>query len=76
LAEQQHKGSDGYQESKQNTDDERNNRMPLAVGLDPAFLCCSDAQPEEKFVHHPSLMADQLEDELVRTFSRIERSKD
>src|SRR6516225_11212601 len=53
LADQQNKHSDSYQQGKQNTDDERHNRM--ATGLDlfrsSAILRCSDAQPEEKLVH-------------------------
>jgi hypothetical protein len=53
LADQQNKRSSSYRHRNQNTDDERRNRM--AVGLNPfrssAFLRCSDAQPEEKFVH-------------------------
>ena len=53
LADQQNKQSGSYQQGKQNTDDERNNPMP--TGLDvfrpSAFLRCSQAQPEEKFVH-------------------------
>src|SRR6516164_6560047 len=55
LADQQNKQSDSYQQSKQNTDDERKNRMPSGLDLfrPSAFLCRSDTQPEEKFVHRP-----------------------
>src|SRR5260370_34992196 len=53
LADQQNKSSDSYQQSKQNTDDERRNRMPTGLDLfrPSAFLRSSDTQPEEKFVH-------------------------
>jgi len=53
LADQQNKSSDSYQQSKQNTDDERRNRMPTGLYLfrPCAFLRSSDTQPEEKFVH-------------------------
>jgi hypothetical protein len=42
-----------YEKSNQNTDDKRNNWMPTTLDLfrSSAFLRCSDAQPEEKFVH-------------------------
>src|SRR5215472_17115487 len=55
LADQQDKQSSSYQQSKQNTDDERNNRMPTRLDLfrSSAFLCGSYTQPEEKFVHRP-----------------------
>src|SRR5215469_4531754 len=55
LADQQSKQSDSYQQGKQNTDDERNNRMPTRLNLfrSSAFLRRSDTQPEEKFVHRP-----------------------
>src|SRR5215471_10890154 len=55
LADQQSKQSDSYQQGKQNTDDERNNRVPTGLDLfrSRAFLRRSDAQPEEKFVHRP-----------------------
>ena len=53
LADQQDKQSGSYQQGKQNTDDERNNRMPTRLDLfrSRAFLRRSDAQPEEKLVH-------------------------
>src|SRR6516164_10934056 len=52
LADQQNKHSGSYQQSKQNTGDERNNPMPIHGRLRPsAFLRCSETQPEEKFVH-------------------------
>src|SRR6516164_1579898 len=53
LADQQHNSSGSYQESKQNTGDERNDRMPTRLDLfrSSAFLRRPDAQPEEKFVH-------------------------
>jgi hypothetical protein len=53
LADQQDKGSASYQHRNQNTDDERNTRMPTRLDLfrSSAFLRRSDAQPEEKFVH-------------------------
>jgi hypothetical protein len=53
LADQQNKSSDSYEKSNQNTDDERNNRMPTTLDLfrSSAFLRRSDTQPEEKFVH-------------------------
>src|SRR5262249_52279051 len=53
LLDEQKKHSDSYQQGKQNTDDERNNRMPSGLDLfrSSAFLRCSDAQPEEKLVH-------------------------
>src|SRR5215813_10134422 len=53
LADQQDKQSGSYQQGKQNTGDERNNRMPTRLDLfrSRAFLRRSDAQPEEKFVH-------------------------
>ena len=54
LADQQNKHSDSYQQGKQNTDDERKNRMPTRLGLlgPSAFLRRSETQSEEKFVHH------------------------
>src|SRR5215831_6617025 len=57
LADQQDKQSGSYQQGKQNTDDERNNRMPTRLDLfrSRAFLRRSDAQPEEKFVHRQDL---------------------
>ena len=57
LADQQDKQSGSYQQGKQNTDDERNNRMPTRLDLfrSSAFLRRSDAQPEEKFVHRQDL---------------------
>src|SRR5215831_15930542 len=57
LADQQNKQSDSYQQGKQNTDDERNNRMPTRLDLfrSRAFLRRSDTQPEEKFVHRQDL---------------------
>src|SRR5215471_9853653 len=53
LADQQDKSSDSYQQGKQNTDDERNNRMPSRLDLfrSSAFLRRSETQPKEKFVH-------------------------
>jgi hypothetical protein len=53
LADQQNKSSGSYQQGKQNTDDERNNRMPTICAFvrSSAFLRRSDTQPEEKFVH-------------------------
>jgi hypothetical protein len=55
LTDQQNKSSGSYQQSKQNTGDERNNPMPTIRALvrSSGFLRCSDAQPEEKFVHRP-----------------------
>jgi hypothetical protein len=49
LADQQNKSSDSYEKSNQNTDDERNNRMPTTLDLfrSSAFLRRSDTQPEE-----------------------------
>src|SRR5262249_3491676 len=57
LADQQDKQSGSYQQGKQNTGDERNNRMPTRLDLfrSRAFLRRSDAQPEEKFVHRQDL---------------------
>src|SRR6516164_5271109 len=58
LADQQNKHSDSYQQGKQNTDDERKNRMPIGRRFrSSAFLCRSDTQPEEKFVHRPRMAA-------------------
>jgi len=52
LADQQKKHSDSDQHRNQNTDDQRNNPMPIYGRLrSSALLRCSDAQPEEKFVH-------------------------
>src|SRR5215467_14849932 len=52
LADQQKKQSGSYQQRKQNTDDERKNRMPTGRRFrSSTFLRRSDAQPEEKFVH-------------------------
>src|SRR6516162_4973575 len=53
LTDQQNKHADSYHQSKQNTGDERNNPIPTGLDLfrSSAFLRCSDAQPEEKFVH-------------------------
>jgi hypothetical protein len=53
LADQQNKNSDSYQHRNQNTDDERNNRMPTEPDRfrSSAFLRRSDAQPEEKLGH-------------------------
>ena len=52
LADQQKKHSDGDQHRNQNTDDERNNPMPVYGRLrSSAFLRRSKTQPEEKFVH-------------------------
>jgi CspA family cold shock protein len=52
LADQQNKSSGSYQQSNQNTDDQRNNPVRTSRRLRPsAFLRRSDAQPEEKFVH-------------------------
>jgi len=55
LVDEQKKHSDSYQQGKQNTDDERNNPMPIRLDLfrPSAFLRCPDTQPEEKFVHRP-----------------------
>ena len=53
LADQQNKHSDSYQQGKENTDDERKNRMPIGRRFrSSAFLRRSETQPEEKFVHH------------------------
>src|SRR5262249_32009236 len=64
LADQQDKQSGSYQQGKQNTGDERNNRMPTRLDLvrSRAFLRRSDTQPEEKFVHRTrtSLLASPL----------------
>ena len=53
LANQQDKCSSSYQHRNQNTDDERNNRMPTTLDFfrSSAFLRHSETQPEEKFVH-------------------------
>jgi hypothetical protein len=52
LADQQNKCSGSYQHRNQNTDNERNNPMPIHGRLrSSAFLRCSETQPEEKFVH-------------------------
>jgi hypothetical protein len=53
LTDQQNKHSDSYQQGKQNTDGERDNRMPSGLDLFrlSAFLRRPDTQPEEKFVH-------------------------
>jgi hypothetical protein len=52
LADQQNKCSDTYQHRNQNSDDQRSNPVPTLRRLRPsAFLRCSEAQPEEKFVH-------------------------
>jgi len=53
LANQQDKRSSSNQQGNHNTDDERDSRMPTRFDLfrSSAFLRCSDAQPEEKFVH-------------------------
>src|SRR6516162_7552922 len=55
LADQQNKCSGSYQQSKENTDDERNNPMPIGLDLfrSSAFLRCSETQPEEKVAHRP-----------------------
>jgi hypothetical protein len=43
LADQQKKRSDAYQQSKQNTDDERNNPIPTLDRFRPSgFLRCSE----------------------------------
>jgi hypothetical protein len=49
LADQQNKQPGSYQHCNQNTDDERNNRMPTGLDLfrSSALLRRSDAQPEE-----------------------------
>src|SRR5215831_9729601 len=49
LADQQNKSSGSYQQGKQNTDDERNNRMPTGLDLfrPSAFLRSSDATRRE-----------------------------
>jgi hypothetical protein len=56
LADQQNESSASYQHRNQNTENERNN--PMQTGPDffrpSAFLRCSEAQPEEKFVHRGS----------------------
>jgi len=53
LADQQNKHSDSYQQGKENTDDERKNRMPIGRRFrSSAFLRRSETQSEEKFVHH------------------------
>jgi hypothetical protein len=53
LTDQQNKHSDSYQQGKQNTDGERDNRIPSGLDLFrlSAFLRRPDTQPEEKFVH-------------------------
>jgi hypothetical protein len=52
LADQQNKCCGSYQHRNQNTDNERNNPMPIHGRLrSSAFLRCSETQPEEKFVH-------------------------
>jgi len=54
LADQQKKQSDSYQQGKQNTDDERKNRMPIGRRFrSSAFLRRSETQPEEKVAHRP-----------------------
>jgi hypothetical protein len=54
LADQQNKSSGRYQQGKQNTDDERKNRMPIGRRFrSSAFLRRSETQSEEKFVHRP-----------------------
>ena len=58
LADQQKKQSGSYQQGKQNTDDERKNRMPIGRRFrSGAFLRRSDAQPEQKFVHRQDDLA-------------------
>jgi len=60
LADQQKKQSDSYQQGKQNTDDERKNRMPIGRRFrSSAFLRRSETQPEEKFVHPPTPGSDE-----------------
>jgi hypothetical protein len=53
LTDQQNKHSDSYRQGKQNTDGERDNRIPSGPDLFrlSAFLRRPDTQPEEKFVH-------------------------
>jgi hypothetical protein len=60
LTDQQNERYGSYQQGKQNTGDERNNPMPTIHALVPssAFLCRSDTQPNEKFVHTVSAVID------------------
>jgi hypothetical protein len=47
LADQQNKSSGSYQQSNQNTDDQRNNQCGRAVGFDPAPFCAAP-MPNQK----------------------------
>jgi hypothetical protein len=52
LTDQQNKSSGTYQQGKQHTDDERDNRVRTVRRLrHSAFLRRSDTQPKEKLVH-------------------------
>jgi hypothetical protein len=49
FADQQKKRSDTYQQGKQNTDDERNNPMPMGlISFDPAPFCAAPIPSQKR----------------------------